>query len=96
MILEVAILNVKSGQIAAFEKAMREAKPLIAATRVFKVLRSDPAWRPKAAMCCWLDGTPWRHIRSVFAQSARYQEWRNKLHHFYEPFPTVQHYGPSI
>jgi hypothetical protein len=31
-----------------------------------------------------------------FRQSARYTEWREALHGFYEPFPTVQHYGQPI
>jgi hypothetical protein len=31
-----------------------------------------------------------------FRQSAQYQQWRELLHHFYEPFPTVQHYGKPL
>ncbi len=27
-----------------------------------------------------------------FRQSPQYQEWRSLLHHFYDPFPTVEHY----
>ncbi|MDW3209037.1 MAG: hypothetical protein R8N23_04175 [Reichenbachiella sp.] len=27
-----------------------------------------------------------------FRQSKEYQEWKALLHHFYEPFPEVQHY----
>jgi len=27
-----------------------------------------------------------------FLQSTQYQEWKRLLHHFYEPFPTVEHY----
>lgn len=29
-----------------------------------------------------------------FRQSQQYQEWRRLLHHFYEPFPKVEHYEP--
>jgi hypothetical protein len=28
-----------------------------------------------------------------FRNSSQYQRWRELLHHFYEPFPTVQHYA---
>jgi heme-degrading monooxygenase HmoA len=28
-----------------------------------------------------------------FRGSARYQEWRALLHHFYDPFPAVEHYA---
>jgi heme-degrading monooxygenase HmoA len=31
-----------------------------------------------------------------FRQSERYAEWREALHHFYEPFPTVEHYGEAL
>jgi heme-degrading monooxygenase HmoA len=27
-----------------------------------------------------------------FRNSERYQEWKKLLHHFYNPFPTVEHY----
>ena len=27
-----------------------------------------------------------------FRQSAEYQEWKRLLHHFYDPFPVVEHY----
>jgi len=27
-----------------------------------------------------------------FRQSEPYQQWKKLLHHFYEPFPTVEHY----
>ena len=31
------------------------------------------------------------HTRG-FRESDEYQEWRALLHHFYDPFPTVEHY----
>ena len=40
MILEVAILDVRAGQEAAFETALRAARPLIAPTDVDKDGRS--------------------------------------------------------
>jgi heme-degrading monooxygenase HmoA len=27
-----------------------------------------------------------------FRQSAGYQEWKRLLHHFYQPFPVVEHF----
>ena len=27
-----------------------------------------------------------------FRQSPEYQEWKRLLHHFYDPFPNVEHY----
>ncbi len=31
-----------------------------------------------------------------FRRSPRYQEWRALLHHFYAPFPTVEHFDADI
>ena len=27
-----------------------------------------------------------------FRGSSKYQEWKKLLHHFYDPFPTVEHF----
>jgi heme-degrading monooxygenase HmoA len=27
-----------------------------------------------------------------FRQSAPYEEWKHLLHHFYDPFPTIEHF----
>jgi heme-degrading monooxygenase HmoA len=96
MILKAAILNVKSGEIAAFETAMREARQLIAATPGFQKIEVRGCLEAEGQylLLVWWDNLE-AHTVS-FRQSDRYQVWRAKLHHFYEPFPTVEHYGPPI
>ena len=32
------------------------------------------------------------YISHQFRQSDEYQEWKALLHHFYKPFPEVEHY----
>lgn len=27
-----------------------------------------------------------------FRQSPQYQQWKQRLHHFYDPFPVVEHF----
>jgi heme-degrading monooxygenase HmoA len=96
MILESALLDVKPGEEAAFEAAMTEARPLIAAT---------PGFRSIAVRRCL--ETPNRYLLLVewekledhtvgFRQSARYEKWRALLHHFYDPFPRVEHFADSV
>jgi heme-degrading monooxygenase HmoA len=96
MILELATLNVRPGQEAAFEDAMRKARPLIEASAGFGGMN--------LRRC---EETPNRYMLSVawnkvedhtvgFRQSERYPKWRELLHHFYDPFPTVEHYGEPI
>jgi heme-degrading monooxygenase HmoA len=31
-----------------------------------------------------------------FRGSPQYQEWKALLHHFYDPFPTVEHYSTPL
>ena len=96
MILESAMLDVKPGAEAAFEAALKEARPLIAAT---------PGFRSIAVRRCI--ETPNRYLLLVewekledhtvgFRQSARYEKWRALLHHFYDPFPRVEHFSASV
>ena len=96
MILESALLDVKPNEEAAFEAAIRQARPLIAAT---------PGFRTIAVRRCL--ETPNRYLLLVewdrledhtigFRQSARYEEWRALLHHFYDPLPRVEHFGAHV
>jgi len=96
MILEAAILNVKSGKGRAFEEAMREAKQLIEATPGFQKMEVRPCVETKDRylLLVWW-GSVEAHTQG-FRQSDRYAAWRGKLHHFYEPFPVVQHFGTPI
>jgi heme-degrading monooxygenase HmoA len=96
MILEVAVLNVRPGQSAAFEAAMSEARPLIAATPGFQRIEVRPCVETpdRYLLLVWWD-TLEAHTEG-FRQSERYPAWRALLHHFYDPFPLVEHYGASI
>lgn len=96
MILELALLNVKPGQNAAFEQAMAEARPLIAATPGFRGIEVRPCLEApgRYALLVW-----WEKLEDHtvgFRQSDRYQEWRKRLHHFYDPFPVVEHYADPL
>lgn len=92
MILEVATLNVRPGQEAAFEQAFAQARAIIA---------SSPGCLGHELQRCL--ETPGRYVLLVrwrsledhtvgFRRSAPYQQWKTLLHHFYDPFPTVEHY----
>ena len=96
MVLEVAVLNVRAGQSHAFEAAMEEARPLIAATPGFQRMEVRPCMETKDRylLLVWWD-TLEAHAHG-FRQSERYQKWRALLHHFYEPFPLVEHYAAPL
>jgi heme-degrading monooxygenase HmoA len=93
MILEAAVLNVRTGEEAAFEAAVKTARPLIAASAGF---RSMEVRRCIETPNRYLLLVAWEKLEdhtAGFRRSERYQEWRALLHHFYEPFPIVEHYA---
>ena len=96
MILEAAILNVRPGQEAAFESAIRAAKPLIAATPGFVDIDVQRCLERPSNYLLLVRWETLEDHTVGFRESERYQEWRKALHHFYDPFPVVEHYGESV
>ena len=96
MILEHAVLDVRPGEAAAFEAALDEALPLIAASDGFLGLEVRPCVeRPGRYLLL----VRWRSLGDHdpgFRKSDRYPPWRALLHHFYDPFPVVEHYTDAI
>jgi len=96
MILEHTILNIKPNQSKEFEAAMAKARPLIEATPGFQKMevRACVETKDRYLLLVW-----WSSVEAHtvgFRQSERYAQWRDALHHFYHPFPVVQHYGDAL
>ncbi|MBV7434932.1 antibiotic biosynthesis monooxygenase [Cardiobacteriaceae bacterium TAE3-ERU3] len=92
MILEVAPLQIKAGQSAAFEAAFAEAQHII--------MGMDGYLSHELQRCLedehrYVLLVRWRDLKSHtegFRGSPEYQQWKALLHHFYDPFPEVLHY----
>jgi heme-degrading monooxygenase HmoA len=91
-ILEVAVLHVRTGESARFERAFRIAEPIIC---------TSPGYLSHELLRCvevegkYLLLVRWRTLEDHtvgFRGSSRYQDWTRLLHHFYDPFPTVEHF----
>ncbi len=92
MITEHAVLDVIPGQEAAFEAAFAQAKPLIAGSAGFRSLRLERCVEQASRYLLLVEwDTIEDHVKG-FRGSPVYEEWRKLLHHFYDPFPTVEHY----
>ena len=92
MILEVAILNVRSGQEAGFERAFTQAAPIIASMKGYI---SHELQRCLETPNRYILLVRWQTLEDHtvgFRGSVEYQEWRRLLHHFYDPFPVVEHF----
>lgn len=92
MILEAATLNVRPGQSAAFEAAFAEARQYISAIPGFVSLRLERCLELPDKYLLLVE---WQRLEDHtigFRQSPQYQEWKRLLHHFYDPFPVVEHF----
>lgn len=92
MILEVAVLPVITGKNEQFEVAFHKASAIISSMK---------GYISHELQTCLEDGNKylllvqWETLEDHtigFRGSAEYQEWRQLLHHFYDPFPVVEHY----
>jgi heme-degrading monooxygenase HmoA len=91
-VLEVARLDVKPGETDTFEAAFAEAERIIASMPGY---RWHQLQRSVEDDHRYLLLVSWERLEDHtvgFRGSPAYQEWRGLLHHFYDPFPTVEHY----
>ena len=96
MIIEHALLSVRQGEKLAFEAAMAEAKPLISASPGFVSIEVRPALDTAGTyllLVCWQSVAD---HREGFRNSKRYQAWRDLLHRFYDPMPSVSYFGDPL
>jgi len=93
-VLEAALLTVKPGTARQFETAFASAQQIIS---------SMPGYLShELQRCIEIDGqylllVRWESVAAHeegFRKSAGYQQWKQLLHHFYDPFPKVLHYEP--
>jgi heme-degrading monooxygenase HmoA len=92
VITEHAVLEVRPGREREFMAAMEGAKTLIAASPGFVGLRVE---RCVERPSCFLLLVEWEHLEAHtegFRESPAYGKWRAALHHFYDPFPVVEHF----
>jgi len=92
MILEAAILQVKSGAEPDFEETFKKASVIISSMPGYI---SHELHRCLEAKGKYLLLVRWQQLEDHtvgFRGSSEYQEWKRLLHHFYEPFPTVEHF----
>jgi heme-degrading monooxygenase HmoA len=94
MILEHALLPVRTGEEEEFELAFAEARGIIAA--------ADGCRSVSLSRCLERPGTylllvEWERVEDHeqgFRGSDAYRRWSALLHRFYDPFPVVEHFAP--
>lgn len=94
MILEVALLNVRIDQTQEFESAFRQAQQIISAIPGYVSHELQRCIEHKNQYILLVRWQTLEDHEVGFRKSAQYQDWKNLLHHFYDPFPIVLHYEP--
>ena len=96
MVREHAVLTVLPGREKEFEAALRQALPLISGSPGFvRLTVSRGVERPSDYLLL----VEWNELEDHvegFRGSAAYDQWRALLHHFYDPFPDVQHFEDVV
>ena len=96
MIMESAVLSIKIGQGPAFEAALRSALPLIEATPGFLGIEIWPCIEDENQYLLLVRWETLEDHTIGFRRSDRFQKWREALHHFYDPMPTIRHYSEPV
>jgi heme-degrading monooxygenase HmoA len=94
MILEVATLDVKPNQLDEFESAFSQTQLIIASMKGYVSHQLQKCVENPNRYILLVNWQTLEDHTVGFRESAEYQEWRALLHHFYDPFPTVEHYTP--
>ena len=96
MILEVAMLHIKAGLEEQFENDFAIAGQYISAINGYlghslrKCMEQDNKYILLVKWCRLEDHT------IGFRKSDEYLEWKKLLHHYYDPFPVVEHFETVI
>ncbi|WP_066460879.1 antibiotic biosynthesis monooxygenase family protein [Sanguibacter suarezii] len=96
MITEHALLPVIPGREEEFEAAFAQAREIISAMPGFGGLTLSRSIESPSTYLLLVEWDRLEDHTEGFRGSAEYSRWRDLLHHFYDPFPVVEHYTPTL
>ncbi len=92
MVLEVAILDVIPGQEDDFQQAFETAQRIISSVHGYIDHRLERSIENTNRYILLVNWETLEDHTKGFRGSPEYQEWKELLHHYYDPFPNVEHY----
>lgn len=92
MVLEVAILNLKKGLSDEYEETFIEASKIISSMKGYINHELKKCVEQEDQYILLVNWETIEDHEVGFRESEEYQEWKNLLHRFYDPFPVVEHY----
>ncbi|MEK8070645.1 antibiotic biosynthesis monooxygenase family protein [Rhodococcoides navarretei] len=96
MIVEHALLHVIPDRTDEFEVAFSDAKSIISSMPGFVNLTLSRGVEQPDVYLLLVEWERLEDHTEGFRQSEEYQEWKTLLHHFYDPFPVVEHFDPVL
>lgn len=96
MVTELAILNVKKGEELSFEKDFKVAGKYIRSIQGYlgHTLKKCIEAPSRYILIAYWDNLEDHEVG--FRKSEQYLKWKELLHHYYDPFPTVEHYQDIV
>ena len=91
-ILEVAVLQVIPTLTADFEQAFSKAQEIISASPGYLSHELQKCLEKPSQYILLVRWEKLTDHTEGFRQSLAYEKWKQSLHHFYDPFPEVEHY----
>jgi len=86
------VLPVRPGREAEFEAAFAEASTLIASIEGYLSHELHRGIEQPSHYLLLVTWEPLAGHTVGFHESPQYEQWSAALHHFYDPFPQVEHY----
>lgn len=93
MILEVAILSIKPGRSKSFESDFKIASKYISSIEGYINHSLRKCIERENQYLLLVEWVSVEAHEIGFRQSPQYQDWKNLLHDYYDPFPEVLHYA---
>jgi heme-degrading monooxygenase HmoA len=92
MILEAVMLQVKQGMEEEYEEAFYKASKIISSMKGYISHELQRCMEVKGKYLLLVKWESLEDHTVGFRQSIEYQVWKEQLHHFYDPFPKVEHF----
>jgi len=92
MITEIAVLYVKENELEAFENDFVKAGQYISSIAGYKTHSLQKCIEVPNKYVLLVEWEKLEDHTIGFRQSEEYLEWKRLLHHYYDPFPVVEHF----
>ena len=92
MVTEIALLHIREQESSLFEAAFEQAQSIISATKGYIEHELQKCMEEENKYLLIVRWQTLEDHTEGFRKGDAYNDWKKMLHHFYDPFPIVEHY----